>query len=418
MILLSTLSPLSVPTIEYYGWDVVDFWYRQLADRYFEYSWQVRTAYVILLLNIITMVVLTVLFGRQVYRRRQEEKAYHECEERFRDAFRAVIESPVHWSVERIETECGCSVAEMRQYKGSTLSRLICNIRLRMADRVYLPNVQLLCELTSVRDTLEDHLKRGMGVEQTLQLIDTLSLRISEGRLAVYTNHRDHRIRRMARLCLSLCTDSDPFRYLQEDLEERVTPSQLMSLHRLFGYLHTTHHQMPSFLTIASRLKNDRSAAFMIEEVAYWGNDNERKSLSQFYLSDRIACRLAAMRAVAFLCDASQEDALIATYSQQPEEVQMEILHTVTVLATGHQTAFLEKAYIAAPSKRLAERALSCLYRYGQSGHESFEQLRMAPLDRRSRSLLDQIESMGLLEEKRHKSQGAHHHSSAPTTEL
>lgn len=390
-----------VPAIHYYGWDVIGFWYRQAANQYMEYSWQVRTAYFILLMNVVTMIFLTILFSRHVVRRQKAEKMYQQCKERFLEPFTKILSSEVHWSVMMIERECECMADQFAEYDGSTYSRLICKIRMEMNDRVFLPNVQLLCELTGVRDTLETKLKSGNDVVQTLQLIDTLALRISEGRLAVYINHRDNRTRQMARLCLGLCTESDPFRYLEEDLDEYIAPARFMSLHRLFGWLAATNRQVPPFLTIASHVKNDRSAAFMIEEVAFWGNELEKKALSQFYMSDRIACRIAAMRAVARLRDASQEEELINTYRHQPEEVQLEILRTITTLCTGHQAAFLEKAYLTAPSKRLAECALSCLYGYGESGRLAFERLRQTPLDRRSRNLLDQIESMGELEKLR-----------------
>lgn len=385
----------TAPVIIYHGWDVVDFWLRQMTDWFHDFSWQVRTAYFILLMNIVTIILLSIIFGRNVYRHHQAHKMYENCDERFREAFNTILASPYHWSISKIENECGCTVEDFKEFDGNSFSQLICSIRLENNEKVYLPNVQILCELTGVRSTIEENLKRGIAPTQNLQLIMTLPLRISEGRLAVYTNYRDSRIRSIARLCLVLCTESDPFRYLVDDLNGGMAAWQFISLHRLHGWLAATNRQLPPFLSIAHRVTNERSSAFMISEVAYWGTEIEQKSLSDFFMHERPACRKAAMKAVAKIHDISKEEELIATYRNQPGDVQMEILRTITALNTGHQASFLEKCYITAPSKDIAELALSCLYNYGEGGRHRFEALRHTPLDRHARVLLDQIESMG-----------------------
>lgn len=385
------------PTIRYYGWDVVRYWYRQFVNQFFEYSWQVRVAYYILFFTLVTVIFLAILFARRVYARKRAERQFVKCSSRYKVPFTKILSSPVHWSVMNIETECQCNVRDFAEFDGETFSRLIMNIRLDMDDKVYLPNMQILTELTGVRQTVETCLLKGRNVEQVMQIIVTLPLHITEGRLAVYTNYRDSRIRQMSHLCLSLCTESDPFRYLSKDLDENVALGTYMSLHRLFGWLSATNRQMPNFLTIANRLTNQRSAAFMIEEVAYWGTEQERERLADFFMARRSVCRMAAMRAVAQLGMTGVEEELIGTWDEHSEEVKMELLRTVTRLNTGRQAAFLEKAYITAPSKRVAELALSCLYEYGEGGRQRFEMLRLTPLDRRGRFLLDQIESNGKL---------------------
>lgn len=389
------------PVVQFYGWEVVRFVFRQLLNQFFDFSWQVRTSYFILLFNIITIILLSIMFIRRMMITHRADKLYEECSERYYEPFTKVLLSPIHWSVMNIEKVCECSVDEFAEYNGATFARLLCDIRVREDSRVHLPNMQLLAELTGVRAAVEEELKKGIKVIENLEVIDTLCLHISEGRLAVYTSHRDKRLRQMARECLTLCTESDPFRYLESDLNEHMAPARFMSLHRLFNYLSVTNRQMPPFITIANNVTNDNSAAFMINEVAYWGTQMEREALPSFFLSERLPCRIAAMRAVGKLGYTQCEEELIETYSSQPEEAQMELLSTIITLNTGLQAAFLERAYLTAPSKRLAEKALECLYKYGEVGRKRFEQLRHTPLDRRSRYLLDQIESMGILDEMR-----------------
>lgn len=389
------------PEVHFYGWEVVKFWFRQITEQLFTYSWQVRTAYFIVLLSILIILLVAIVFTRRMRVRNKKSKMYEQCQKRFHDAFYTILASDFHYSVMNVEAVCECSAEDLHEYSGATYSRLLCNIRTEMRDKISLPNMQLLAELTDVRGWLENNLTKGNEVLTSLQVIATLPVRISEGRLATYTNHYDMRTRHMARQVIGFCTENDPFRYLEEDLNDYVAPYRYMSMHRMFGWLYNNDRQMPDFLTIAEHLNNDKSAAFMIEEVAYWGNDAERNAISEFFHSDKIACRIAAIKVIALLQDLSKEDELVALYPEQPADVKKEILTTIAALNSGNQAPFIERAYLTSPSKDLAEHALACLFRYGTSGRKRFESLRQMPLTSRSKGLLEQIEMMGQLEEMR-----------------
>lgn len=391
----------ALPEVNFYGWDVVKFWWRQLTERFFAYSWQVRTAYAIVVICVISVLVLSVTFSIHMRRRRRKDEAFLKCRERFIEPFRKILKTDYHLSTSSIETICDCSIDDFNEFEGNIFAKLLCEVRNELSDTISLPNIQLLAELTGVRSWIESNLHKGKDVENSLELVVTLPIKISEGRLANFANHYDSLSKNLARQALYICNENDPFRYLEDDLEQISRRYRYMSLHRMFGWLYNNQKQMPSFLVLAEKLKNEQSAAFMIEELAYWGRESEKQSVNKFFLSNKIDCRIASIKVVAMLGKAQWEDTLVESYQKQPEEVQKEILKTITALKTGKQAGFLEKSYISAPSRDLAELALKCLYDYSEEGRERFEMLSQSPMSTRDRNLLDEIRSLAELEEKR-----------------
>ena len=113
-------------------------------------------------------------------------------------------------------------------------------------------------------------------------MVVNLNIRINEGELAIYLNHHNSNIRLMARLANIICTENEPYKYLEEDLNQRMLPWRPMLTHRLFGWLQECGRPMPSFIVLAESLENEQASAFLIEEVAYWGNDTEKDELAKF----------------------------------------------------------------------------------------------------------------------------------------
>ena len=60
--------------------------------------------------------------------------------------------------------------------------------------------------------------------------------------------------------------------------------------------------------------------------MAYWGSEREKAELHTLFLSPNYTYRTAALHAVALLRDASQEQAALDSYDQQPESVRREVL--------------------------------------------------------------------------------------------
>lgn len=396
-------------TVNYTGIDAYDYylgfltyWSNSIVAMFNDYSWQVKVSFSVILICIATMIFLALRFVSNIRKTRDFEKETAEATRKYRDAFYQVLIRPDEPTIEEIEELCGAKMETIREYSPLIYSNIISTLRLELNEITSLPNINFLCYLTGVTHYYEQNLINKHDVLLTLQNIVNMSLRVSEGLLAIYINHHNANIRQMGRMAYIICTETEPYRYLEEDLQQPQALWRPMMLHRLFGWLKDTERQMPQFLVLASAMKDDNTAAFLIEEVAYWGSEKEKSRIKEFFLSPMYKCRKSALRAVAQLCDETQETAIIESYEHQPDRLRCECLKAVSAINSGRQTEFFVDAFYKTSSKMIRECALSCLYNYGAEGRRRFEMMRAEVADDpMALTLLDQIDSMAVLTQMR-----------------
>jgi len=393
-------SHVEGPIVEFHGWEVIGYYLNNIQNYLAEYSWQVRTAYGLIVGCIFVMIILFGLFILMIRKTTKYKKEYQQLEEKFREPLYQIMILPEPPSVQEIEGLMGCDFTELKRYDSAMFAQLISSLRMELCEVLYIPNMQYICKITGVTDYIERCLIGRTKVFEILQMVVNLNIRISEGELAIYLNHHNTNIRLMARLAYIICTENEPYKYLEEDLNQRMLPWRPMLTHRLFGWLQECGRPMPSFIVIAESLDNEEASAFLIEEVAYWGTDTEKNELSKFFLAPRYIIRLAAMRATAQLAREANEQALVESYDHQPEYIKREVLKTVLAINSGKQLDFYEKAYKTASSKETQEQALSCMYMYGNEGRRRFEMIRSSyQVGEETRTLLDQIDATNLLKQ-------------------
>jgi len=389
--------------VVFYDWDVINYYYELVKNFYDAYSWQVRVSYGLIVFSILLMFVLFWMFFFRVRKRNRRKRKLAEVSERFKEKFRTVLMDPEPLMNSQVEEICECTREQFARYKPHLFVSLVTQLRQELQEVVYIPNLQVLCNVCGVQEFLENNLLNNRRVFETMQTLTTLNIRISEGRLANYVNHRNLNVRQMARMSYMMCTDMEPYRYLVEDLNESMAPWRPMALHQLFGWLQACERRMPNFLTLVNRVSDPKTAAFVIQEIAYWGTDDERAKLDMFFLDERYDCRSAAFKAIAMMKDESQEQNMIATYNSQPEPLRREILGAIYAIRSGKQVEFFNKVFHTSPSKETREAALTYLYDYNDESRRLFEHLRFEN-DNESRLLIDQIDSLNLLNQIRNYS--------------
>lgn len=396
-------------TVEFTGVDALDYyfgfltyWGEAIVGWFRDYSWQVQVSFSVILICIVAMIVLAVKFVRVIRKTRAFDKELAEATEKYRGAFYEVLIRPEPPTISEFEDLCGETVDKMRETSPVIFSTMISTLRLELSEISSLPNINFLCDLTGVTPYYEQNLIDQRDVLSTLQNIVNMSLRVSEGLLAVYINHHVTNIRQIARMAFIICTETEPYRYLEEDLQEPQALWRPMMLHRLFGWLKDTERQMPQFLVLASVINDETTAAFLIEEIAYWGSEKEKATIHQFFLSPKFKCRRSALRVVALLSDENQEDAIIESYEHQPDDLRRECLMAISSIKSGRHTQFFVDAFHNSSSKLVRECALTCLYSYGAEGRRRFELMRNELVgDPLGLTLLDQIDSMAILAQMR-----------------
>lgn len=393
----NTVQYTGVDAFEYY-YGFVSYWGEALVAWFRDYSWQVQVSFSVILICIAVMLYLAHKFIQSIRRTRAYEREVAKATNKYRNAFYEILIRADEPTITEFEELCGEPIDNLQEFSPLIYSNILSTLRLELSEISSLPNINFLCRLTGVTQYYEQNLIDKHDVLSTLQNIVNMSLRVSEGLLAIYINHHIPNIRHMARMAYIICTETEPYRYLEEDLQEPQALWRPMMLHRLFGWLKDTDRQMPQFLVLASVMKDDTTAAFLIEEIAYWGSDKEKATIHQFFLSPMFKCRQSALRAVALLCDERQEDAIIESYEHQPDDLRRECLTAISAIKSGRHTQFFVDAFWGTSSKQVRECALTCLYNYGAEGRRRFEMMRTELAnDPLGLTLLDQIDSMAIL---------------------
>lgn len=386
-----------------------------MLAEYDSFSWQVKFSVGIVVLGTIAVGVMLICQYFRIRRGHKMHRSERDYYERFGDAFRYILESRELLSEAEINNICEMTDKDKGWNKLSAyiLARVITQIRLEMMPKcdyddagkstpqekelLYLPNISMLCKVTGVTALYEEQLEKRRDVISTLQDLLTLTLPVTEGYLARYTTHRNKDIKYMARMCHVFCTKAEPYKYIGEDLKSSQPLWYPMMLHRLFGWLKQTNHQMPKFALMATETKNIDSAAFLIKEIGFWGDENEKARVNDFLQSPIHKCVEAALEVIGVKGNFGAEGAIMEAYANQPEHIRRECLRAIGRIASGENADFFVKAFEETSSMETRTCALECLYAYGRSGLQRFIDLSNKYAGNESMSdLIHELESIEL----------------------
>lgn len=369
------LSLLDSITAEFSGFDVLLYWWYTVKTFLSQYSWQVRTAYSIIFICIVALLVLMLLFWRQIKDRDEYNKHYQTCSNSYYDVFQEILQSAWEYDAQEVLDACDATEDDFDHYDGLLFADLICRIRMELREIAYLPNLQILAEVTGAKRAIELNLSKGKNVNKCLQLVCTMPLVINEGLLSLYTSNKDGRAMQLARLANMIVNTAEPFSCLLTDMNEAQAPIYRINIHRIFAWRNAQDMMVAPILMLAQTCKNTEMASFLISEVAYWGTPEEKSHLVDFLSDERIPCRMAAIEAMSQLLIPETEDLLYNSYDVQPQEVRRAILKALVHFHTGKYTEFFANIFNTAPSHISRINALECIYTYTPESKEYFEEM-------------------------------------------
>ena len=395
---LARLTQSDFGSVEYSGLELIKYYLNLLENNFSGYPWQIVTSYTIAMTCIIMLVVLFMLFLFRVWRHQRRKKKEKEIYEYYSDKFHLILGSAETLTHEEILEMLGQTEDDIRKNDTYYYANILEEARMALYEIVCLPNMQTLATSLGVVDRFTFQLLKHKDVFRTLQMLLMLQITVNEGLLANFVNHTNREIRMMARLNYITCSRNIPYRYLITELNEEQSLYRPMILNYVFGWMMFQERLMPNFLNLADRVTNEDSAAFLVREVAYWGKENEKEEVNNYFLDERLKVRSAAIEVVAMLGDVNAEEKLVESYFMQPEHIRQEVLRALLSLNSGRQTEFFKKAYEISSSRETHVVALQCLYQYGNSGRRLFEIMR-SQADEETRKLIDQVDSAVLLEQ-------------------
>lgn len=360
---------------DFYGWDVVSYYIFAFRTFVQQYSWQVRLSFAIIFFCVLTMMVVFMLFIIRIKQRNKHQRNFDHCYNTYSEAFYEILEEETPLSERQILEICDEEEHGFEYYDGFLYAEILTHIRMSMNDVLYLPNLQRLCEVTGAKAAIENRLKKRKSIMRSLQMVNTLPLKINEGLLAIYTSHSKHRVSQLARAAYCMCSQSEPYLYLLEDMNKPQSPWYRITMHRILGWNRAQNLPMPPLWMMATQCENSQMAAFLVEEISYWGTDEEKHQLRNFFDDPRIQCRIAAIRSLARLGYEDAEEQIIASYESQPQSVRREMLKALCSFHSGKYTEFFAEVYKNTPSHTTRKIALECLYDYSEEGRLRFETL-------------------------------------------
>ena len=387
------------PTAIFYGWEVVQY-IRYMINAYLlQFPWQVRISFGIIMLSVLTITILFFLFSHKANKRWRDDTEFEKYQRRYESAFREILCMDEKINQEELEYICRYDRSQLHQADGMLLARILVKLRMELTHKLYIPNMQRLCQLTGVKDVLEMNLLKHKDVERTLQILMYLPCRVSEGSLAVYLENKEPRIRELARAYFGFCSKTEPFAMVTRDASEPFNLWYPTTFHRLCGWHVAKGHPMPHFSSLIGQSTNEDKKALFISEVPYWGTEEEKRSLRDFLNSSSKKCCSAAIRALALIGDPEAEDELVKNYGSLFPQAKRETLRAVASINTGRQVEFFRQAYLHTTSQKTRAVALSCLFRYSQEGKRMFYELANAGRD--DNQFFKQIEIIEQHEERR-----------------
>lgn len=361
---------------EFYGWDVALYYVQAVLTFMQEYSWQVRLSYGIILLCILMMIFLMILFSHRIRQRKRHQKNYDHCYDTYSEAFIEILESEDILTDQQIIEICDVEKEEdFAEYDGMLYAEIITHIRMSMHETLYFPNLQSLCRMTGALAAIEYNLKERKDVLRVIQIVNTLPLNINEGLLAIYTAHSNSQIAQLARVAHCMCSITEPYLYFLDDMNKQQSPWYRITIHRILGWKKEQNFPMPPLWMLATQCENTQMAAFLVEEISYWGTEEEKRQLLSFFNDPRIPCRIAAVRSLTRLHYNGIEEQLMSIYESQPQVVRREIQKALASFHSGKYTEFFANIYLNTPSLTSRKVALECLFDYCDAGRALFEQL-------------------------------------------
>lgn len=387
--------------IEYMLGGLVNFVTRRLTE-FMSLSWQVKFSVSLVVGGTILVVYMLCRLYGTIRKRHTLRRIELDTYARFHQQFREILNCRELLTETEINDWCGIDVEseinqdgewEIRHENGSlvpvsVMSKVVVQVRLEMMTRrdfndfsscisqndeiLYLPNIATLCKVTGVKGLYEARLEKRRDVLRTLQDLLTLTLPVTEGYLARYTGHSNKDIKYMARMCHVFCTKAEPYRYMEEDLKGSQPLWYPMMLHRLLGWLKQTNQSMPKFVLMANETKNDDSAAFLIKEIGFWGEEDDKKSVFSFLDSQKRKCVEAALDVLGVKGNTDAELVIKKSYNHQPEYIRRECLKAIRRIESGESADFFVNAFEETSSLETKACALECLYTYGKAGLGKF----------------------------------------------
>lgn len=391
------LSPFS-EIYQLWGWNVVRYYYFLYVHLFADYPWVVRIAYGVIIICCLAFILLGIAMMVDVYIRWRNWKKLVEIEKLYLEKLKSVC----YADVENLSTD---EIMRRMEYKPRKWKnwemRQWANVfieasRFTNTQNPNLTNIQRAMRMVGFTDYVEAQLMHGKRTVK-LKMIQTVRLtnmQLPNSTITRLVNDKDDELRKASRLYYMCTSKDDPYVFFEEEskLGLHFSMWDMMELHEIFRKVDEGGLRAPLFVPILQRVANPGIVAFMLQEIAYWGTDQEMRYVMEYFESPNFTHRAAAFTSMGIRRFAESEKSMQRVFHKQTEAHRRLILNALLAIGSGRSVPFFRDTYNSSTSSFTRRTALRCLWMSGAKGKTVFESLKQKA-DDADRILFQHVES-------------------------
>ena len=374
--------------LEFYGFDIVNYYFYYCKDKFYDFPWVIRIAYMVIIVSVMVGACVFLFLFRFVYCEMRSKYRHRLLMRRFHDSICNVLYDANDLSEYEIDRILGLNGVSLKKRVMHDLLGVLIDIHFELGDNnINAHNRDIVYVLLGITQYINSSLvgrnyRNCIRILQTMRMLDVT---VQPGLMVRLVNSRHHSLRSLARVCYFMSNNSNPYELLNKDyLNEQFTPWDAINLHECMRLCKKRGRLMPSYMAILNELKEPLVKPYIIYGAGYWGTDDEVKHMAGFFDKDDARCRNAAYTVMGWRKCLSEEKTMMDRYWVENENSRSLIVRDVFEMHSGRAVDFYMEAYNKTASNDTKLQILYALKYYNKESAKVFNELQSKALPEQS----------------------------------
>ena len=360
------------------GFDYLTYYFYLLYYKFIGYPIVVRICIAVVTLCAVSYLFLALYLAYGIYRRQREKKTYNRLYDRFYEPLKNILGDRENHTVEEIAGEVRHDVKKsLKHQEMRFLVQILIKIKSELGEKVNNYNMQNVQGVFKVGSFFEREIQFGRPRHkiQALLSIQSVNGYVSEAVLVRFLYHRRLELRHAARFAYMWLSQSNPFRFFDEDTTMKLSLWNMAEIHMILMHRQKMGFVVPSFLKWVNSSIEDNVKAFFVSEIKLFDQQENCPPLLEMINTKTWTLRNEIVRTLGDMDYVEAEPKIVEIYDVQPEYIKQNILTAVARLQSGRGLGFLHEAFERADDQATKLVALKYIHDYGEQGRALFDQL-------------------------------------------
>lgn len=358
------------------GFDYLTYYFYLLYYKFIGYPIVVRICIAVVTLCVVFYLFLALYLAYGIYRRQREKKSFQRIYDRFYEPLKEVLGDRENHPVDEIAHKVRHDVKKsLKHQEMRFLVQVLIKIKSELGEKVNNYNMQNVQGVFKVGSFFEREIQFGRPRRkiQALLSIQSVNGYVSEAVLVRFLYNRRLELRNAARFAYMWLSQSNPFRFFDEDITMKLSRWNMAEIHMILMHRQKMGFVVPSFLKWVNSSVEDNVKAFFVSEIKLFDQRDNCPPLLEMINTKTWTLRNEIVRTLGGMDYIEAEPKLVEIYDVQPEYIKQNILTAVAGLHSGRGLGFLHEAFERADDQATKLRALTYIRDYGEPGRELFE---------------------------------------------